>query len=375
MRHFFRRKLKQPVIRPKWEEIFSSLGDGLVILNSNKIVTAINPAAESIIGYSAEEVLGHSLEEAFVGNEKILSQLQPLFEEVRISTLREVPWEGHWRKKATVDLTLTPLVSDNPDHEGLDGWILVYRDMTPIKNLEEEVRKADRLAMMGTIAAGLAHEIKNPLSGIKGSAQLLAREQVSQTTKEYLNIIIKETDRVDRLISNLLDFTKPKTLDLKAVNLNELLDSILVLQKKAGEEKQVEFFREFDPSLPDILGDTHELTQVFLNFIKNSVESLTNGHGEIRIRSRVMTDFKIKKSDNKKASRIVMAEIQDNGQGMDAQLLDKIFTPFFTTKEKGTGLGMAIAQRIVKEHGGTIRVRSQKDQGTSVQVFLRCALP
>lgn len=355
-------------IRPRWEEIFDSLGDGLIILDIGERLIGINPAAERITGFSAESVLGLTLEEAFPQNEPIIKILRPSFKEVQTSTLREVPWKGKGNERETVDLSSTPLI----DEEGhLNGWILLLRDITPLKNLEEEIRKADRLAMMGTLAAGLAHEIKNPLGGIRGAAQLLAREKLSPESVECLNIIIKEVDRVDRLIGQLLTFSKPKSLTLEPLNLNALLDATLLLQKEPLEARRIRIVREFDPSLPPVLANSGGLSQVFLNFIKNAMEAIPDHQGEIRIKSRVMTNFKIKGVEGKKPSRMILAEIHDNGIGISKEDLEKIFTPFFTTKEKGYGLGLAITQRVINEHGGIIRVSSEKGKGTTVQVFLR----
>lgn len=360
-------------LQPRWEEIFSSLGDGLVVLDPQGRLIGINPAAERLTGFSAESVLGHTLEEAFPENQPVIDLLGPSFEEARVTTFREIPWQGKGGTPIalTVDITVTPLMNEGG---GSGGWILVFRDVTPLKNLEEEVRKSDRLAMMGTIAAGLAHEIKNPLGGIKGAAQLLAREASSPESSECLQIIIKEVDRVDRLVSRLLSFSRPRSFSLTPLNLNELLDSLLLLQSAPLGEKKIRVVRKFDPSLPPVLGDADELRQVFLNFLKNAIEAIPNGGGEIRLTSRLMTNFKIKEVRGAKASRMVAAEIGDSGVGISKEDLEKIFTPFFTTKENGYGLGLAMAQRVIHEHGGTVRVMSEKRRGTTVQVFLRSAL-
>ena len=366
----------QKKIQPRWEEIFSSLGDGLLVLDPERRLIGINPAAERVTGFSAESVLGQALFEAFVENRSVIELLHPSFEEARVTTLREAPWKakgeaGKGPASLTVDLTLTPLIS---------GWILVIRDVTPMKGLQEEVRKSDRLAMMGTIAAGLAHEIKNPLGGIKGAAQLLARENQSPESAEFLQIIIKEVDRVDRLVSRLLSFSRPRTLTLVPLNLNEILDSLLLLQTAPLNEKKIRLVRKFDPSLPSILGDADELRQVFLNFLKNAIEAIPeggatiDGRAEIRVTSRLVTNFKIREVTGQKASRMVVAEIHDSGVGIAREDLEKIFTPFFTTKENGHGLGLAMAQRVIQEHGGSIQLKSEKSQGTTVQVFLRSAL-
>lgn len=354
-------------IRPRWEEIFDSLGDGVVILDAEGRLIEINPAAERITGFSAESVLGRLLEEAFPENAAVLKRLRPFFQEVRTSLLREVPWKRRREGRGTIDLSSTPLIGEDGN---LDGWILVFRDITPLKNLEEEVRKGDRLSMMGTIAAGLAHEIKNPLGGIKGAAQLLERERLPAESLECLKIIIRETERVDRLVGRLLTLTKPRRLSLEPMNLNELLDSILLLQKGPFGERKIRLVREFDPSLPPVAGDREALHEAFLNFIRNALEAIPKGGGEIRVRSQVMTNFKIR-GEGKRPSRVVLTEIQDTGCGISLEDREKVFTPFFTTKEGGYGLGLAIAQRVIHEHGGMLRLQSEKGKGTTVQVFLR----
>lgn len=362
-------------IRPLWDQIFASFGDGLVILDTDRNVIGMNPAAETITGFSAEASLGLPPAQAFPRNEDVFEKLNDAFREVAGLTLREMPWKGHGRERATVDISLTPLTDDNGE---LSGWIFVFRDLTPVKKLEEEVRKADRLAMMGTVAAGLAHEIKNPLGGIKGAAQLLTREMVSEGAAEYLQIIIKEADRVNRLVNQLLTFARPKDLKLDPVNLNELIDSLLILQSGSLEKKKIRVIREFDPSLPAVLGDADELKQVFLNCIVNAADAIYERHkdggGELTLRTRMATSFKIKGAVGQKPSRMIEAEVRDNGTGIKAEDLAKIFMPFFTTKEKGYGLGLAVSQRVIHEHGGVIQLDSEEGEGTKFKILLRSTL-
>jgi len=363
-------------IRPPWEEIFAALGDGLVVLDASKdlLVIGMNPAAETITGFSAETTLGRTLLDAFPDNKDVLRRLDKTFEDGGGLTLREVSWRRLRQRTAIVDLSATPLIGEEGQW---DGWILVFRDMTPMKTLEEEVRRSDRLAMMGTIAAGLAHEIKNPLGGIRGAAQLLSREPLSVEAVELVQIVEKESERVNRLVGRLLALTRPKAIHLETLNINELLDSLLVLEKEPAEKNGVRLIREFDPSLPLIMGDEDDLRQAFLNFIKNAIEAITDAEklgGEIRVRTRMMTEFRIKEADASKLSRMVSVEIRDNGPGIDPETLDKIFTPFFTTKNTGSGLGLVIAQRVIQEHGGSLRVVSDEGWGTSIQISLRSTL-
>ncbi|MGH7830509.1 MAG: two-component system sensor histidine kinase NtrB, partial [Candidatus Binatia bacterium] len=174
------------------------------------------------------------------------------------------------------------------------GSILLLRDLTYRKELEEDLKRSDRLAMLGTLAAGLAHEIKNPLGGIRGTAQLLRRDIARDPALvEHTDIIIREVDRVNRLIEQLLDLSRPAKLDFAALNIHELLDHVLLLEQKAIRDAVVEVTKNFDPSLPPIRGDRDKLTQLFLNLVKNAAEAM-NGGGRLTITTRIETDFHIR---------------------------------------------------------------------------------
>ncbi|QQR79750.1 MAG: PAS domain-containing protein [Deltaproteobacteria bacterium] len=360
---------KGSILKLRWEEIFNSFGEGLMILNEELHLVGINPTAEQLIGTSADQLLGYTLEQAFPENEKTIRLLENSFEEGGGANLREVSWMNRKREHLTIDLLSTPLIND----DGVwMGWIVAIRDLTPLKKLQEEIRRADRLATMGTLASGLAHEIKNPLGGIRGAAQLLQRDKLSEESQEYLQIIIKESDRVNHLITELLTFAKPKNLQMVPVNLNELLDATISLES-LRTEKKTKFIREYDPSIPPVLADPNSLKQVLINMIKNASEALPDKGGEIRIRSRIDNNYKIRESMGERSSRMVVAEIMDNGVGIPKENLEKIFTPFFTTKDQGHGLGLAMSQRIINEHGGFLRMESQEGKGTTVQIILRSA--
>ncbi|MBL7684688.1 MAG: PAS domain S-box protein, partial [Deltaproteobacteria bacterium] len=249
------------------------------------------------------------------------------------------------------------------------GAMLLLRDLSTLKKMEEELRHADRLALMGTIASGLAHEIKNPLGGIKGAAQLIAREVKNDDLQEYLDIIIKESNRVNELIRELLSFAKPQKSKMAAVHLNKLLDEMIQLEKTAHPSESIQYLRDYDPSLPKIRGDENQLKQVFLNLIKNARESIKKS-GKISITTRLITDYQLKTSKHR-VSRMVEVIVQDSGIGMNEESLQRLFSPFYTTKNTGTGLGLAISHRIITEHQGFIHVESSPRKGTTFKVILR----
>ncbi|MBI4196825.1 MAG: PAS domain S-box protein [Deltaproteobacteria bacterium] len=354
-----------------WEGIFASLGEGLLILDLKERITAINPALERLTGLSSDSFTGKGLADFFGQDSEYTRMIRHALQELRTTTVRELHWLRKDGKKTVFDLSISPRLNED---ESQEGWIIAFRDMTRLHQLQEEIRKNDRLAMLGTLAAGLAHEIKNPLSGIKGAAQLLKRENAGSGSVEFLEIIIKETERVDRLVNDLLSLTKPRSMTLQPVNLNQLIDSVVLLERESLGARSIQVSREFDPSMPPVLGDEGELFKVFLNFMKNAVEAIPNGEGHIWLRSRIETNFKIRGEEENRPTHVVVAEIQDNGEGIQKENLDKIFTPLFTTKEKGYGLGLPIAQRIIQEHGGQIRINSERGKGTRVQIYLRSCL-
>jgi len=240
------------------------------------------------------------------------------------------------------------------------------------KELEEDLKRTDRLALMGTLAAGLAHEIRNPLGGIKGAAQLLRRAADGDpSTREFTDIMIREVDRVNRLIEQLLDLSRPAELDLAPVNIHEILDDVLLLEAQTVGANQIEIKKRYDPSLPPIRADRAQLTQVFLNLVKNGLQAMAHS-GTLTVITRLENEFRIRGQD-RAAKRMIWVEIADQGAGISDADLPQIFSPFFTTKSGGTGLGLATCDRIIREHGGTIRVDSFEGKGSTFKVSLLVA--
>ncbi|MGH7926182.1 MAG: two-component system sensor histidine kinase NtrB, partial [Candidatus Binatia bacterium] len=235
--------------------------------------------------------------------------------------------------------------------------------------LEQDLKQADRLAIMGTLAAGLAHEIRNPLGGIKGAAQLLRRAvEDDATLRAYTDIMIRESDRVNQLIEQLLDLSRPWQLNFAPVNIHEILEEVLLLEMHSAPGKSITVKKRFDPSLPPVKGDRAQLMQVFLNLVKNAYEAMERT-GILMLTTRLETDFHIR-AQGRRRSRLIWVEIADDGAGIDEETLPHVFSPFFTTKNSGTGLGLATCYRIVNEHGGIIRVESAKRKGTTFKVSL-----
>lgn len=358
-----------PPSKISWENILSSLEDGVIIIDPQGRVSFLNQAAETLTDLSASQALQQPCSRLFKRNPWLVDMVKKSQPPHQSSTRGEGDLINQWGRPIPVNLTVSPL----QDGYGRSlGSILLIRDLTRRKELEEDLKRSDRLAMLGTLAAGLAHEIRNPLGGIRGAAQLLRREMDSHPSfAQYTDIVIREVDRVNHLIEQLLDLSRPPKLNLAPLNIHELLDDVLLLEMQTVREHKVEVRKRFDPSLPPIRGDRAQLTQLFLNLIRNALQAI-NGQGWLTITTRIETDFHIREQ-GKMRGKFIWVDIEDNGPGIREQDLPHIFSPFFTTKNNGTGLGLAICYRIVKEHGGLIRVESREGNGATFKVSLLVA--
>ncbi|HKZ18217.1 MAG TPA: ATP-binding protein [Geobacteraceae bacterium] len=349
--------------------VIDSVGDGVIVMDNQGIITLMNPAAEEITGFSRRQAQGNSFASIFGGE----YGLNEMVEKTSCTGMTISDYENLVMKKSfqatPVSATTSPLLLGSGERI---GTILVLRDLTNIRELEDAVRQADRLSTLGTLAAGLAHEIKNPLGGIKGAAQLLERElPEGSELGEYIKVMLKEVGRVNKIVEELLHLTTPRKLKLNKINLNQILGDIIMLQKRAADKEKISFTQNFDLSIPPFLADEALLTQLFLNLIKNAVEAVdaAKESGAIKVTSRMVSDYSLTKK-GERPSRFVAIDISDDGPGMEKEQLEHIFTPFFTTKSKGTGLGLAICQKIVSEHRGMIKVDSEPGKGTTFTAML-----
>jgi two-component system, NtrC family, nitrogen regulation sensor histidine kinase GlnL len=349
-----------------WEQILTSLEDGIITVDGEGKICYFNEAAEVLTELSSSQALQKPVTQLFKREPWLLELVKKSQPPRQESTRGEGDITTRWGRKAPVSLTVSSL----QDLRGnFIGSILVLRDWKHRRELEEDLKRADRLAMVGTLAAGLAHEIRNPLGGIKGAAQLLKRSlDRDSSLLEYANIMIREVDRVDKLIEQLLDLSRPAKLELAALNIHEILEDVLLLQTRASGEPKVTVKKRFDPSLPPIRGDRAQLTQVFLNLARNAFQA-TGASGTLTVTTRVETDFHIRGQGTGR-SKLIWVDLEDDGVGIKEEDLPHIFSPFFTTKNDGTGLGLAVCYRIVTEHGGLIRVESAQGKGTRFKIAL-----
>ncbi len=237
----------------------------------------------------------------------------------------------------------------------------MIRDVTEIKDLNEEVARHKRLAALGKLSAGIAHEIRNPLSSIRGLAQFVYNSfSKTDERKEDLNTIIQEVDRLNKLVVQVLDFAKLKKPNLTPFSLNDLIRKIVELFKLEIKDKQIKFDLELSPDISQIQADEDQVRQITMNVIINAIQAILR-KGEIKIKTE---------SALLKGEPAIKLIIEDSGIGITEEDFSQIFDPFFSTKERGSGLGLSIVYKLVEGHQGEIKVESKEGKGTKFVIFL-----
>ena len=347
--------------------ILESIDDAVIAIDQQGIVIFFNSAAHHLTGLSEKQTLHKSFFECFPQQKTLCYLARTTLDEGRsISSHETVILKTSSRQQRQVSITVSPIFSASQPQRGA---VIILHDLTQVHSLEGALRHADQLAMIKTMAAGLAHEIKNPLGGIKGSAQLLQMElEGDSELQEYTQLIIRETERVNRIIEELLNLSRPRKSQVESVNICQLLDEIVKLQKKTAIDHNIRFKWQLDPSIPDIPGDQDLLMSLFLNLIKNACEA-TSDHSEILIESRIDAEYHLSLPGTR-PTPIVQISISDQGPGISAAELEKAFTPFYTTKTDGNGLGLSICQKIITDHKGLLQFVDRPEGGTQVKVSL-----
>jgi two-component system nitrogen regulation sensor histidine kinase GlnL len=357
-----------------WDHILASLEEGLVVIDQSERVAYLNQTAEQLTGQSSTQSAGRPSCELFDLNPWVIAMLKRTVASGYSRTAGEGELRSRTAHATPVRLTCSPIFTEAGAFTGL---ILVLHDLSYQKELAETAQREDRLAQLGEVAAGLAHEIKNPLAGIRGAAQLLqGRVKTDQSAVEYASVMIREIDRLASLLEQLLNLTASPPLAFHPVNVHKILTEVLLLERETAPAHQ-RIHTQFDPSLPDVYADEAQLAQVFRNLTQNALQALAGRRGgELSIVTRMATNFHLLRSETQgprgamKRGRFLVIDFIDNGSGISPEHLSRLFTPFFTTKTKGTGLGLAVSQKIVAQHGGAIRVESDPGQGTVFHVYL-----
>ena len=244
------------------------------------------------------------------------------------------------------------------------GALVTLRDRTVSRQLHKIASERDRLEAFGHIAAGIAHEVKNPLGGIRGAAELLATWSSESRAEQAAGLIVSEVDRIIALVDELMVFARNDHLADAEMNIHRVLDTVLDLLAVDTLAKSVEIHRNYDPSIPEFAGDPDRLTQVFLNLGRNALQAMRGPGDRLSVTTRMNLGRRIRGPDGRPISAIDV-EFADTGPGIDSEILEQLATPLFTTRADGHGLGLAVARHWLMRHAGTLELRSTPGLGTT----------
>lgn len=341
-----------------FQEIFDSLPESIIIIDKDLRVLDMNDNAESTFRISREKARGqHS--SAFMPEEIDRVALMAM-DEGRTVIGDEIKPTLRSGERISIQAVASPLFTNKGN---LKGAVLQVKDMSGTMFLNSKSIQEISASKFENLVLGLAHELKNPLSGIRGAAQLLAEDAANKEALKCAEIITKEADRLRALLDTLKQLEPFAKEVFELIDIHELLMEIIYLESMSKAGKRIQYKQNYDVTIPPIHGDRNALKQVFLNLIKNAAESIAD-EGQVEVSSRWITEHRLKGQNS------MSIEIRDNGSGVPADSLEKIFNPFYTTKKEGSGLGLFLAYQIIAKHGGAIFVDSEVGAGTTVKVFL-----
>lgn len=329
------------------QRIIENMHAAVILLDDSLRLIYINPAGEMLFGISAQRATGLNARELFL-NGDLLGALREVLQSGHPVTERELALRLNNRRQITVDLTAIPLSEPNRRRELLVEMAQVDRQLRIIR---EESLIAQSHATRALVR-GLAHEIKNPLGGLRGAAQLLERELPEEELREYTRIIISEADRLQALMNQMLG---PNALPRKrAINVHEVLERVRQVVQ-AEVSSGVVIRRDYDPSIPELMADPDQLIQAVMNLVRNAAQAVGD-HGEITLRTRTLRQYTIGHTRHKLVAKI---DVIDNGPGIEKDMKENIFLPMVTGRPDGTGLGLPIAQSLINLNGGLIECQSE----------------
>jgi PAS domain S-box-containing protein len=339
------------------KRIISSIDEyALYVINLDGLVTYFGMGCETMFGYSKQEIIFKHVSILHNVNQAAF-ELGGILERVRLLGKDESELELLTKTKTAIPVRLT--VNQFLDVNGkLTGYIFIAKDITQTKRMEYQVFQAEKLAALGQLSAGIAHEINNPLFVISGRLEMLNQEEFNPKLKETINLIDSQVNRIRKLVDQILKFARKSPLTLRAINLNEIIEPVLSL---VGYNKlptaKVEIEKSFEKDLPNISADSDQLQEVLLNMITNAYQAMPEG-GMIKIAT---SNFR---------NLYAQIQITDTGVGIPEANFKNIFMPFFSTKDQGSGLGLSICHKIIQDHNGFIELESRVDQGTTFTVKL-----
>ena len=339
--------------------ISESINSGLVVVDDKGLIVSFNRAAEDITGYQRDRVQGQPLSEALgEANREVLEGGELLTLTSGLQN-RELIIQTRHGDKLTIGFTVSALLDEKSKRL---GTVLLFKDLTEIASLREEMRRREHLATVGEMTASIAHEIRNPLAAMHTAAETLKEELTYDEDKEeYVDIILREIKRVNALVSAFFSYARPVTLAVEPFNIHELLDVLIFIEGAKMRKSGVTLQCEFGARPETVMADRNLTQQALLNILLNAYQA-TSPSGEVTITTSTVeepgTDTKL------------CVAINDQGPGIEPEALKRIFEPFYSTKTKGIGLGLPITERVIKAMGGRIELQSELGRGSTFSVLL-----
>jgi PAS domain S-box-containing protein len=348
------------------DNILSSLTSGIVTVDLDGRVVSLNPAAELMTGFFGGEVTGRYCTEVFAHTTELGEALMETLTTRTAMPGRALTLRRRNGRSLPVELSTSPLKGV----EGKDlGVIAVLRDLTVVRELEHRLRRSDRLAALGGMAAGLAHEIKNPLTSLLTFSRHLARKFDDPGFRQkFLSVVPRELERINGIVEGLLELARPTRLQFQPLRVPALIERVLELYGNQIDQGAVRVTREYARDLPAVWADQEALYQALVNLVTNALDAMSQG-GRLTLRAG-WTDAGEFMLPGRDARRRLKIEVEDTGPGIATADSERIFTPFFSTKETGTGLGLALTHKIVEDHGGSIDFRPAPGGGTIFRIIL-----
>lgn len=348
------------------KSIIQEMGSGLFTVDMNGLITFANKASLKTLGYNYDEVKGKNIKDLFIEAEEAMEVLDKILKENLMFESYETYWASKKGKPVPIGFSTSHINMDL--RKSNEGILFLFRNITQVNNLRKQIERMDRLATLGELSAGIAHEIRNPLAGIKTSAQVLEESfGPGDFRSQLVSRIVKEIDRSNQLLKKFFNFAKPSKPKQEFQNIEMIIDGVYLLLASRLRKKNILFKTDFEDSIPEVYIDSSQIEQVILNVFINAVEAINND-GEIKVKIYIAKNVKL--NENLATADAICIEVIDSGVGIPDDKLEKIFNPFFTTKSDGVGLGLSISSRLLQENGGKIELDSREGEGTSIKIYL-----
>jgi PAS domain S-box-containing protein len=342
--------------------VVQNISSGIITIDFEGLITFINTTALKLIDYEYSELVGKSIRTLFADQHECEQILHVLFKNKSMFESKEVNLLARNQKVIPIGFTTTLLDVEDVKYNGV---IFSFRDLTNIHNFRSRLERIDRLATLGEVSAGIAHEIRNPLAGIKSSAQVLEDSfSPGDFRAELIKRIIKEIDRSNELLKKFFKFAKPGKPRQDFIVVENIIRGVQVLLSSKMSKKNIVYSTSFDKNVPKVYVDENQLEQVLINLFLNAIDAMEQG-GTLSVSTSATLAGAVKEDQP-----MVAVQITDQGCGIEKENIKKIFNPFFTTKSDGVGLGLSISSRLVEENGGRIEVESEPGRGTRFSVLL-----